>query len=214
MSSRSFRRRNNRRRHRQDIADGGLPGAAGGDIRNSPDDGAPRGSDSARGTPEPFGAAPGPNGERGDRQHQGRRQGGGQGPAQQPGGSRHGSQSPRARGRPHKGGAPQPQEAPRPAAPIVLPDCPVCGKQVRELASALTHRIARQPAHFECVLRELLDSNDVAPEEKICYLGGGSFGILEFQASGGATRFVIRKRIQYEEKEAPQEWKKPLQVSC
>jgi hypothetical protein len=102
----------------------------------------------------------------------------------------------------------------QPAVPIVLPDCPVCGKQVRELASALTHRVARQPAHFECVMRELLDSNEVAPEEKICYLGGGSFGILEFRPPGATTRFVIRKRIQYEEKETPQEWKKPLQVSC
>ena len=102
----------------------------------------------------------------------------------------------------------------QPTIPIALPDCPVCGKQVRELASALTHRVARQPAHFECVIRELMDSNEMAPEEKICYLGGGSFGILEFRPPGGPTRFVIRKRIQYEEKETPQEWKKPLQVPC
>jgi hypothetical protein len=64
------------------------------------------------------------------------------------------------------------------------------------------------------VIRELHDSNEVAPQEKICYLGGGSFGILEFRPPGGPSRFVIRKRIQYEEKETPQEWKKPLQVSC
>ena len=98
--------------------------------------------------------------------------------------------------------------------PIVLPDCPVCGKQVRELASALTHRVSRKPAHFDCVVRELRESNEIAPQEKICYLGGGSFGILEFRAPGGPTRFVIKKRIQYEEKEAPQEWKKPLQYPC
>ena len=63
-------------------------------------------------------------------------------------------------------------------------------------------------------MRELAESNEVAPEEKICYLGGGSFGILEFRLPGGPSRFVIRKLIQYEEKETPQEWKKPLQVSC
>jgi hypothetical protein len=105
-------------------------------------------------------------------------------------------------------------EAPVRAEPIVLPDCPVCGKPVRELASALTHRVSRKPAHFDCVVRELQESNEVAPQEKICYLGGGSFGILEFRAPGGSTRFVIKKRIQYEEKEAPQEWKKPLQYPC
>jgi hypothetical protein len=94
------------------------------------------------------------------------------------------------------------------------PDCPVCGKPVRELASALTHRVSRRPAHFDCVVRELRETNEVAPQEKICYLGGGSFGILEFRPPGGPSRFVIRKRIQYEEKETPQEWKKPLLVPC
>ena len=85
---------------------------------------------------------------------------------------------------------------------------------MRELASALTHRVARQPAHFDCVMRELRDSNEVAPQEKICYLGAGTFGILEFRPPGGPTRFVIRKRIQYEEKETPQDWKKILAITC
>ena len=74
--------------------------------------------------------------------------------------------------------------------------------------------MSRQQAHFDCVVRELRESNEVAPQEKICYLGGGSFGILEFRASSGSPRFVIKKRIQYEEKETPQDWKKPLQVPC
>ncbi len=227
MSSRSFRRRNNRRRHRQGT-EGGIPGAAeGGQLPNPPDGGLPTGDDDSRGRREPENGSR-PDTPRGDdqqqgNQQQGRQQGGGQRPhGRQPGGSQ--SSPPKtnqpsargnpSRGRPPRGRAPEPQRPLQPAVPIVLPDCPVCGKQVRELASALTHRVARQPAHFECVMRELLDSNEIAPEEKICYLGGGSFGILEFRPPGGPTRFVIRKRIQYEEKETPQEWKKPLQVSC
>jgi len=97
---------------------------------------------------------------------------------------------------------------------MVFPDCPVCGKAVRDLAAALTHRVSKQPAHFECVMKELRDSNEVAPQERICYLGGGCFGVLEFNPTGGSTRFVIKKRIQYEEKETPQDWKKTLQVPC
>jgi hypothetical protein len=85
---------------------------------------------------------------------------------------------------------------------------------VRDLPSALTHRVAGKPAHFDCVVQELRESNEVAPQEKICYLGGGSFGIIELRPAGGPSRFVIRKRIQYEEKEKPQEWKKTLQVPC
>jgi len=103
-------------------------------------------------------------------------------------------------GRPSSESEREPAARPEPAIPIVLPDCPMCGKQVRELASALTHRVSRQPAHFDCVVRELRESNAVAPQEKICYLGGGSFGILEFSAAAGSPRFVIKKRIQYRRK--------------
>jgi len=85
---------------------------------------------------------------------------------------------------------------------------------VRELASALTHRISRQPAHFDCIVRELRDSTEIAPQEKLCYLGAGAFGILEFRPPGGPSKFVIKKRIQYEEKEIPQDWKKLLQIVC
>jgi hypothetical protein len=95
----------------------------------------------------------------------------------------------------------------------VFPDCPICRQPVRELPSALTHKETGQPAHFDCIMKELRDSNELAPQERICYLGGGCFGILEFRQPGGPGKFVIRKRIQYEEKEAVQEWKKPLLMS-
>ncbi len=61
---------------------------------------------------------------------------------------------------------------------------------------------------------ELRETNEIAPQEKLCYLGRGCFGILEFRPPGGPSRFVIKRRIQYEEKEAPQDWKKPLQITC
>jgi len=92
---------------------------------------------------------------------------------------------------------------------MVFPDCPVCKQSVRDLASALTHRETRQPVHFDCIMKELRESNELGPQEKICYLGGGAFGILEFRQG----KFTIRKRIPYEEKDASAEWKKPLLIS-
>jgi hypothetical protein len=129
------------------------------------------------------------------------------------------AEAPRRAGGPGQGGRsgparPAEQRPQRREPPLVFPDCPLCGKPVRELSSALTHRVSRQPAHFDCIVRELRDSTEIGPEEKLCYLGGGSFGVLEFRPAGAASRFVIKKRIQYEEKETPQDWKKPLQVSC
>ena len=121
------------------------------------------------------------------------------------------SQGPGGAGSPARG---QDARPPRPEPQLVFPDCPVCGKPMRDLASALTHRASRKPAHFECIVRELQESNEITQQERLCYLGGGSFGILEFRQAGGSSKFIIRKRIQYEEKENPQEWKKLLQVPC
>ncbi len=220
MSSRSFRRRNNRRRHRSSPNGEGLeqraPEAAeaagpadqrgpGAQIPTDPsrDQRPAEGRRGREGDPRREG------GQRrgGQKQDQGRRRGGGR---QDGGQIREGRQS--GRGSPVR--ALEEEAPPRPAVPLVVPDCPVCGKPVRELASALTHRVSRQPAHFDCVVRELRESNEIAPQEKLCYLGDGCFGILEFKAPGGPSRFVIKRRIQYEEKEAPQDWKKPLQISC
>jgi hypothetical protein len=173
MSSRSFRRRNNRRRQRS----------------------------SGEGQPQ---RQPGDQGQRPVPAEGQQRQG-------------HGPRRPqgqRREGRPGPGKPPEEQRSPLPEPPLVFPDCPVCGKPVRDLASALTHRLARTPAHFDCIMRELRDSNECTAQERICYLGGGAFGILEFRSGSGQSRFVIKKRIQYEEKELPQDWKKPLQVSC
>jgi hypothetical protein len=179
MSSRSFRRRNNRRRHR--------PGGEG--------------QAQEQGQPQQGGAGQQP------------RQGGAGQQARQQRPSNH----PGRRGAPPREGrqrAPEPPRIPWPVLPAVLPDCPICGKPVKDLASALTHRLDARPAHFDCVMQEIRDTNEIAPQEKVCYLGGGTFGIIELRPPGGPTRFVIRKRIQYEEKEKPQDWKKQLQVPC
>jgi hypothetical protein len=186
MSSRSFRRRNNRRRHR--------PGAGAEPGGQKPEQPRPEGQPEPRGERRRGGPPD---------QQQERKRGGAPRRDRQPG-----------RGQRGPGGRPPEPVPQKPAEPIVYPDCPICGKQVRELSSALTHRITLQPAHFDCVFRELREANPLSAQEKLCYLGGGCFGVLEFRPNGGPTGFVIKKRIQYEEKDPPQAWKKPLQVNC
>jgi len=193
MSSRSFRRRNNRRRHRSQ--QGGEPRPGAEKNPGGPED---RGRPEERGRPEnrgrPDGQKSGPQRDRGT-----------QGKPGQPKRPENGRRGPGPRS-PEVG-------LQRPEQPLVFPDCPICSAAVRELPSALTHRATGRPAHFECILKELRESNELLPQEKLCYLGGGSFGILEMRPPGGPSRFVIRKRIQYEEKDAVFEWKKVLVYS-
>lgn len=205
MSSRNFRRRNNRRKHRQ--------GGEGAERRPEPPQQPGQGSKADAPSPPrrragSGGAGPGP----GERSSVDPRQAGGP-----EGRRRHrprGRREKERQGAPGQQGGREPDPQYEPPVARIAPDCPVCGKPVRELPSALTHRVTGKPAHFECILKELRDANELAPQEKLCYLGGGTFGILQFRPAGSATRFTIRKRISYEEKDTPQDWKKTLTVSC
>jgi hypothetical protein len=97
----------------------------------------------------------------------------------------------------------------RPNRPeIDFPMCPVCQKAVRELSSAISHQETGQPAHFDCILKVLREKNSVTENEKICYLGKGSFGIVQFRHGSGPMKFLIRKRIQYEQAEPFPSWRK------
>jgi hypothetical protein len=91
--------------------------------------------------------------------------------------------------------------------PIEFPRCPICQKAVRDLTSAITHKESGQPAHFDCILRALRSDNAVQQHEKICYLGKGSFGIVQFREHSGRPSFFIRKRIQYEDPEPVPQWR-------
>ena len=90
-----------------------------------------------------------------------------------------------------------------------FPLCPVCQKPVRELACAIAHRETQAPAHFDCILKILREENHLSENEKICYLGNGSFGIVQFRAAAGSPmRFFVRKRIQYEKTDPLPDWRR------
>jgi hypothetical protein len=96
---------------------------------------------------------------------------------------------------------------------IDFPECPLCQKAVRDLTSAITHRESGQPAHFDCILKALRTDNAVAQHEKICYLGKGSFGIVQFRQHSGRSSFFIRKRIQYEDTEPIPGWRQQSAIN-
>jgi hypothetical protein len=94
-----------------------------------------------------------------------------------------------------------------PEAPLA--PCPVCQKPVRELSSAIAHRETGSPAHFDCILKVLRDEHQPADNENICYLGNGSFGVVQFRG-GLPLGFFVRKRIQYEKTDAAPEWRRTI----
>ena len=96
-----------------------------------------------------------------------------------------------------------------------LPICPICGKAIRDIYSAVSYSVTQTPAHFKCIIEELKKTNELKDNEKICYLGSGSFGIVQFRRPDSQMRLFIRKRIQYEDKNTDLSWrtKLPLGIS-
>jgi len=90
-----------------------------------------------------------------------------------------------------------------------FPNCPICGRPVRYMMTAIAQGENGEPTHFDCVLRLITEKEELQPREKVCYLGNGSFGIVRFKP-GGQSKFTIRKRIQYEEREKSFPWRKRI----
>ena len=93
-----------------------------------------------------------------------------------------------------------------------IPNAPFAVKGVRDLLTAIAWGEERKPAHFDCILKDISDKEELLPKEKLIYMGAGSFGIVRFRSGGSnsAPRFVIRKRIQLEEKEEKFEWRRQI----
>jgi hypothetical protein len=95
---------------------------------------------------------------------------------------------------------------------VVLPEdratpCPLCGKPVRDAVSALCYGQDRAPAHFDCVLESLRSRWNLAPDERLCYLGGGAFGVIRSPQGEGHAPFSIRERVPYEAEPDRPEWR-------
>ena len=90
--------------------------------------------------------------------------------------------------------------------------CPICHRPIREFFTAISYNESDVPAHFDCVIIEIKKQEELSSNEKICYLGNGSFGIITFRNSNSPIKFLIRKRIQYEKTDATPPWRKKLPV--
>ncbi len=97
---------------------------------------------------------------------------------------------------------------------IVYPEkpeliCALCGEVIKETASSLSLPESGEPAHFDCVMKKLEETEHLEEGDSIAYLGGGSFGIIR-KNSQNSTGFEIKKKIDFENKENIGAWRKKL----
>ncbi len=97
-------------------------------------------------------------------------------------------------------------------APIPKRDyesCPISGEPITDIYTAIADPETGKPANFDSVILKLTEQEELAENERVCYLGRGSFGILVDQ-KGKKPRYYVRKRIQYEDEYEKHPWRREL----
>jgi hypothetical protein len=97
-----------------------------------------------------------------------------------------------------------------PAEPIPVPECPYCGKPIRDLASALTDKASGQAVHFDCVIARLAENETLERGDAVTYIGGGRFGVVHFSNPQDPRNFTIKKIFEWEDKENRADWRRSL----
>ncbi|MDR0463723.1 MAG: hypothetical protein LBG94_01255 [Treponema sp.] len=109
-----------------------------------------------------------------------------------------------------------PQERPQwtapvlPANPISTPDCPWCGNPIKDIATAICDKETGSPVHFDCVLSRIAGTESLGPNESICYIGGGRFGVVHYNNPPDTKDFSIKKIFEWESKDVNNEWRRPI----
>jgi hypothetical protein len=112
--------------------------------------------------------------------------------------------------------------------PIPVPECPYCGKPIKDLALAIADKDSGRAVHFDCIIGRLAENETLERGDGIVYIGGGRFGIVHFNTAqensssqgehgGGlgsgkaeSRTFTIKKIFEWENKDERADWRRLL----
>jgi hypothetical protein len=97
-----------------------------------------------------------------------------------------------------------------PPNPITTPDCPWCGKQIKDITCAIADKETGHPIHFSCVLGKVTDMVSLETDDTVCYIGGGRFGIVHYNNPPDVRDFTIKRIIEWEVKDNSGDWRMPI----
>ncbi|MDR0878634.1 MAG: hypothetical protein LBN21_11320, partial [Treponema sp.] len=64
--------------------------------------------------------------------------------------------------------------------PLPAPDCPYCGKPIKDISAAVADKSSGAPVHFDCVIARISEGEPLEAGDTVSYIGGGRFGVIHF----------------------------------
>lgn len=90
------------------------------------------------------------------------------------------------------------------------PPCPLSGEPIDDIYSAVADPRTGNPVRIESVVAKFTEQESLGPDERICYVGEGQFGVVRETVQNGKSVLEIVKRIPYEDHHEKQPWRKEL----
>ncbi|MDX9802370.1 MAG: hypothetical protein RBT69_13650 [Spirochaetia bacterium] len=88
--------------------------------------------------------------------------------------------------------------------------CEICTQAIQDITAAIALPVSGNPAHFDCVIKKLAETEKLEEGQQIVYLGGGNFGIVKIDPKSSKNDFKIIKKIEFEDREIIPGWRKEL----
>jgi hypothetical protein len=100
---------------------------------------------------------------------------------------------------------------PKPSTePLPVPDCPYCGKPIKDLSLAFSDKNSGEAIHFDCMIARLSKGENLEQGDTISYIGGGRFGVVHFSNPSKPHDFKIKRIYEWENKENRAEWRQVI----
>lgn len=90
-----------------------------------------------------------------------------------------------------------------------LESCKICGEVIDVIASALTHPEGGF-CHFDCVLNQIAAEQPLTDNQKVSYIGRGTFAVVETKEDG---TFTFLRRMVWENAESFEQMKKFVEAT-
>ena len=94
--------------------------------------------------------------------------------------------------------------------PFPVPNCPYCGKPVKDLSLAISDRDSGDIIHFDCIIARISKGENLEPGDTICYIGGGRFGVVHFNDPSRLQEFSIKRIYEWENKDNRADWRQAV----